>query len=87
MNLVPTDPSPQLKFVIFLYVVQSSSSLPSLWWMGLRLGYRVFSFLLMEIGLLSVCLHFFSLFSFEVGFARSPLMHSYPRALYGQGLT
>lgn len=51
INLVPTDPSPQLKFVIFLYMVQSSSSLPSLWWMGLKLGYCVFSFLLMDLKL------------------------------------
>lgn len=51
MNLVPTDPSPQLKFVAFLYVVQSFSSLTSLWWMGLKLGYLVFSFLLMDLKL------------------------------------
>lgn len=49
MNLVPADPSPQLKFVIFLYMVQSSSSLISLWWMGLKLGYCVFSFLLVDL--------------------------------------
>lgn len=91
MKLVPIDPSPQLKFVIFPFTVQSSSFLPSLWWMGLKLGYCAFSSLPSrgsEIGILCVCLLFFSLFSFEVGFRWSPsLLRLYPVASDGLGLT